>query len=384
MIKNIIKNVLIFLPVIYSIIRLKVDFDFYIIFLIIYTPFILLYFIYRNKKYYSYIIQIGISCIFLDLTFHNINFKFFFNYLKLINFNYLLVIIPILFFGLFIRAYKWKYLLGHIKPIRLSSLFKATIMGFAVNSILPARAGELYRAFFLSKLEKISKSTVFATVILERIVDGLVVGIAVIYILLIRIIKPKIFYNTGIIAGSVSVFAIATLVLFYSNKDSMIKIIRKALFFLPYKVMNKLCLLLNSFYEGLHIFSNLKKIFFFTAFTIIIWIIIGLVDYLFLESMGIFKVFNFGISNFNFIILLMVCMVLGVALPGGPGGMGPLHYLIKYAFLIVLNSNYLNSNPVKYNLILAFAMYIWLCPVLICIISGLVVLTMEHIKSKIN
>jgi hypothetical protein len=100
-------------------------------------------------------------------------------------------------------------MLNHIKRVRISSLLKTVIMGFMVNSILPARAGEVYRAFFLNKLEKISKSTILATVVLERITDGLVIGIGIVYIFLIDIIHLKIFYHAGYIAGGVYISAIA-------------------------------------------------------------------------------------------------------------------------------------------------------------------------------
>lgn len=382
--KNVLKNILLLFPIIYSIIKLKSNIDFYIIFSAIYIFFVIIYFIYKNKNYYYYLLQIGITCIFLDLTFHNIDFKFFFNSFKYINFKYLFLIIPLIIVVLYIRAFKWKYLLNHIKPIRISSLFKTILLGFMVNSIYPARAGELYRAFFLNKLEKIDKSTILSTVILERAIDGLVIGIAVIFILMTNLIPGKNLFRGGVIVIAVYLFALILLILFFLKKEKVIIIIKKNLFFLPLSIKNKLVSILNSFYEGLHIFKNLKDLFLFVFFTFIIWTIAIITDYFFLKSMGIFQAIDISISPILFTILLLVCMIIGVTIPGGPGGLGPLHYLIKFAFLLVIPHGYFKINPNKLDLVLAFAMYIWLVPAVLFIASGFIVLTREHLKLKLE
>ncbi len=383
MIKKILKNILLLLPIIYSIIKIKFDVDFYVIFCIIYLLFILFYYINKNKNYYSYLLQIGISYIFLDLTFHNINLKLFFNAFKLINIKILLLIIFLSILIIYIRAFKWKYLLKHIKPVSMISLFKTVIVGYMVNSILPARAGEVYRAFFLNKLEKISKSTIFATIVLERVFDGLVIGLGVIYILLINIIKNKIFYNIGILSCGIYILAIVMLILFYYNKNFVINTAKRILFFLPEKSMDKLISLFNSFHEGLHIFKSFRNLIFLSIFTFITWCIVGIHDYMFLQSMDIFQILEIGSSHLDFLILLMVCMVIGVSIPSGPGAIGPFHASIFFAFFLI-NPDYMKSNTHEYNLIACFSMYIWLVQILFFIISGLIILTREHIKLKIK
>ena len=58
-----------------------------------------------------------------------------------------------------------------IKKIGSYSLFSATTIGFMANNILPARVGEVIKAFVLGKKEKTSVSASFATIILERLLD---------------------------------------------------------------------------------------------------------------------------------------------------------------------------------------------------------------------
>ncbi|MCX7766225.1 MAG: flippase-like domain-containing protein, partial [Candidatus Sumerlaeia bacterium] len=49
------------------------------------------------------------------------------------------------------------------------------IVGFAFNGIFPARAGEFARAYLGARREKISFSTMLATIVVERIFDGLTI-----------------------------------------------------------------------------------------------------------------------------------------------------------------------------------------------------------------
>lgn len=71
----------------------------------------------------------------------------------------------------YIRAVRWGVLLRSVKVISNGSLFSATMIGFAANNLLPARLGELVRAWAIWRQEHISRSAAFATVVVERMVD---------------------------------------------------------------------------------------------------------------------------------------------------------------------------------------------------------------------
>jgi len=81
-----------------------------------------------------------------------------------------------------LRAIRWRPLLSTPRPIAYPSLFSATMIGFMANNMLPLRLGEFVRAWALARTEKLSKTTVLATVVVERVVDMLtllvILGIA--------------------------------------------------------------------------------------------------------------------------------------------------------------------------------------------------------------
>jgi glycosyltransferase 2 family protein len=77
--------------------------------------------------------------------------------------------------SLVIRALRWQYLLEPLGHASFANSFRATAVGFAASSILPARAGEVIRPYFLARHENMTATGAFATIILERVLDVLTV-----------------------------------------------------------------------------------------------------------------------------------------------------------------------------------------------------------------
>src|SRR5436190_10482034 len=71
-----------------------------------------------------------------------------------------------------IRAFRWQYLLEPIGHARFRPAFRTTMIGFAASTLLPARAGEIIRPYLLARQEGLSPTATFATVVVERLLDG--------------------------------------------------------------------------------------------------------------------------------------------------------------------------------------------------------------------
>ena len=70
-----------------------------------------------------------------------------------------------------LRALRWQFLLRPIGPTRFSQAFRTTVIGFAANTVLPARVGEIVRPYLLARREGLSVPATFTTIILERLLD---------------------------------------------------------------------------------------------------------------------------------------------------------------------------------------------------------------------
>jgi len=77
--------------------------------------------------------------------------------------------------NLAVRSIRWRYLLEPLGNASFANSFRATVVGFGARSILPSFASEFIRPYFLSRYEAISATGAFATLVLERALDMLMI-----------------------------------------------------------------------------------------------------------------------------------------------------------------------------------------------------------------
>lgn len=82
--------------------------------------------------------------------------------------------VAVYFLGVWVRAWRWHYLLRPLKSISTRSMFPIVAIGYMGNNIYPARAGEILRAVVLKRKEDVPVSASLATIIVERVYDGVV------------------------------------------------------------------------------------------------------------------------------------------------------------------------------------------------------------------
>jgi len=87
--------------------------------------------------------------------------------------------VPAYLAAVWLRAVRWRHLTDAIQPMPRAALFRATAVGFMANNLFPLRIGELVRVGYLARETRVPASSVLATVVLERVIDGLsVLGMA--------------------------------------------------------------------------------------------------------------------------------------------------------------------------------------------------------------
>ncbi len=125
-------------------------------------------------KRWQFWLGVAVSAFFLYLVLRDINYAEL--WAETLQANYWLILpgVAVYFVGLWVRAWRWHYLLRPLKSIRTQVMFPIVAMGYAGNNIFPARAGEVLRAVLLKRKEGVSISASLATVIVERVFDGVV------------------------------------------------------------------------------------------------------------------------------------------------------------------------------------------------------------------
>ncbi len=125
-------------------------------------------------KRWQFWLGILISAIFLYLVLQKIDFTQLGLVLKAANYWWLIPGVGVYFIALWVRSWRWHYLLRPLKPIPTRTMFPIVTMGYAGNNIFPARAGEVVRAVVLKRKEGVPISASLATIIVERVFDGIV------------------------------------------------------------------------------------------------------------------------------------------------------------------------------------------------------------------
>jgi glycosyltransferase 2 family protein len=104
-----------------------------------------------------------------------------------------------------IRVPRWRIILPERKGYRLpfKSLFEAIIIGQMMTNIVPGRAGELARPYVLTRKESVPFSTGVASVVVDRVFDGIVV----LLLLLVAMLDPTFPTAATVNGRSVASFA---------------------------------------------------------------------------------------------------------------------------------------------------------------------------------
>lgn len=117
-------------------------------------------------------VLISIVCVYI--AFQGLHFDDFFAVVRSVNYWWIIPAVGVYTIAVVIRTWRWKSMLRPIADIPLARLWPVVVIGYMGNNVYPARAGEVLRSYVLRNREGISMSASLATVVLERLFDGLI------------------------------------------------------------------------------------------------------------------------------------------------------------------------------------------------------------------
>ncbi len=110
----------------------------------------------------------------LFLAFRNIDFGRLVEIYSEVNPWYIIPFVLTILLEMLFRSARWRLLLNPSRPVRLWDAFRLETAGLALSNILPLRLGEVVRGTFGSRIFGIPMITVFATILVERALDVIV------------------------------------------------------------------------------------------------------------------------------------------------------------------------------------------------------------------
>ena len=115
-----------------------------------------------------------ISVVFLYLAFRDLKAEQFWDSLRAVHIQLLLLAVPTYFLALTVIALRWQYLLRGVRLIPLRSLAELVAICYMGNGLYPLRAGEALRIYLLRRNHDVPLASATATVMVERAFDGVV------------------------------------------------------------------------------------------------------------------------------------------------------------------------------------------------------------------
>jgi uncharacterized protein (TIRG00374 family) len=274
-------------------------------------------------KYGKVIISLLISAVSLFVVLHKINWTALAQAVENLDLRMMAAAIAVFMMTFVVRTFRWKVLLAPAKEIAYRRVFSVLFIGYMANNVLPARLGEIVRAYVLGQKEGVRKSTTLATIFIERIFDGLsllfILGAILVahtmgWISMQHDFPANVKYaSLFAAAGFVGAFGFVLALEFWPGLTAILAGLMRR--FAPERVAEKLVSILHAFAEGVSCLRSVKTLLLVFGASLVVWAIEGTTYAL----MG--QAFHMTIPARAYFIT-MVIVNLGAIIPSAPGALG--------------------------------------------------------------
>lgn len=251
---------------------------------------------------------------------------------ELARFNWLWLVpaLAAFYFSMYLRAVRWGLLFRPSEQLTGRQTFSPLMIGFAFNSILPLRVGEVIRCVAVHRSRRTGIGKAFATVFAERVLDALaLLGLLVIALTIVPI-DASVSYvfdlggqqhvlDAAFVEGAVRSLLLVSVVLMVAVLLMMIPAVQhfglrtiESLRFLPPVVREKATHLFREFSIGFQALRTPATLVQIVIHTILLWVLVGV------SNWAVAAGFNIHMSFWqaNAIVALIAVAILIPAAPG--------------------------------------------------------------------
>lgn len=260
----------------------------------------------------------AVSVILLVLVFRNTDWGEMLAALQAANYGLLGLAIFVTFLGVVVRAFRWRALFWPENPLSTSGLFDAVNVGYLANNLLPARAGDVLRAYFAGEWAGTSVTHALSTTVVERVVDILLI-VALLFALLPFLPLPPALVEAGLLVGGAFVAASLVMVVLSLQRERGRRLLAAFLRLVPRLDAGVWSERLISLLDGFAILRAPGPLARVLGWSILIWIE-GIMVYVLT-----FRAFGLGGLSPAVAVLTICAAALGMALPSAPSAAGVFH-----------------------------------------------------------
>lgn len=285
----------------------------------------------------NFVISITLAALFLYFAFYGVNLNEVLGLVSEASLFWMAVFVVTSMLGHYIRAIRWKVILHSVKPdAKIKNLFGALMVGYGVNCVTP-KFGEITRAILIGKLEGLSRSSMFGTVIVERVIDILALGLAV---LISAFVWSSDIYesfpwlrSTLYVTAFLMTAVLAVIFLLVKYREKFYGIILMIAGKISQKLSERLSYIFEMLIQGFTSLKGTVNYLFTLILTILLLLVYGLTAYIGFFMLDMQFMPDVTVT-YTMGWVLMSISAIGVVVPT-PGATGSYHALAKSTLVLL-------------------------------------------------
>ncbi len=252
-------------------------------------------------------------------------------------------------FSLFhiLRAWRWTYLLRPFARVPTGTMMETAFAGFMAIQMMPLRTGEVARPYLLDRYTGASKSALFGTIAIERVIDGLMVS-AWLTVALFTIPSDVSSYVWVLRLVPVTIFtvALALLIAFHHSPSLVSRLLKKILGLVSRRLADFAVGVIERFHGGLAALPDMRNFWAFVIITAAYWCINAAAFLALARGCGLDLPAAGAVAG-------MGILAVGILLPAGPGYFGN----FQIAVLVALQMYIPDAAQSERAAVFIFALY---------------------------
>lgn len=234
--------------------------------------------------------------------------------------NYAIAVasLPVFFLSIWVRTIRWRYLMRPVADVPTRRLYPVAIIGLMANNLIPARAGELVRAYVLGERERVSKVASLGTIAVDRLFDGLTLVPMLVVIGAVTGFSQDL-RELAIVMAALFGAALVVLMLAASWESGREVLLRFSLRFLPGRLHDRVESIARSFLDGLRALRNPLDLGLAWTMSLLSWSLEATMYYI----VGI--AFSLR-ADFHEYLMVTAAANLAISVLATQGGLGPFEF----------------------------------------------------------
>lgn len=150
-----------------------------------------------------------------------------------------------------VRSLRWRLILSPVKRVTVGESFSMLMAGYFLNYVIPIRAGEVAKSFFLKRLKGVPVATSLPTVFVDKLLElvSIVLVLTLVPILSIDL-EGSLAVLVYVVLG-VFVFAVGILILAFRSEQATTRLLCTLFAWLPSRAYERLSEWLKLFVKGM-------------------------------------------------------------------------------------------------------------------------------------